>query len=46
LVPPRLKGKVTFLAPEGYYTIGEIIAELDFDEKIHKIAMSHYWPVR
>ena len=40
LVPPRIKGKLIFLASEGDYTIGENIAELDFDGKISKIQMS------
>jgi len=39
-VPPRIKGKLIFLASEGDYTIGENIAELDFDGKISKIQMS------
>jgi vacuolar-type H+-ATPase catalytic subunit A/Vma1 len=37
LVPPRLKGKITFVAAEGMYNIGETVVELDFEGKNHKI---------
>ena len=46
LVPPRIKGKLTHMAIEGNYTIGETIAEIEYDGKTHKVAMSHWWPVR
>jgi vacuolar-type H+-ATPase catalytic subunit A/Vma1 len=46
MVPPRQKGKVNYIAPEGDYTIIEPILELECEGKIHKIAMTHQWPVR
>jgi len=46
MVPPRSKGKVLYVAPEGNYTINEEILTLEFDGKKEKIAMSHWWPVR
>jgi len=33
LVPPRGKGKVKFIAPQGNYTINETILELEYDNK-------------
>jgi V-type H+-transporting ATPase subunit A len=46
LVPPRIKGKLIELAVEGNYTIGETIAQVEYEGKVHKIAMCHWWPVR
>jgi V-type H+-transporting ATPase subunit A len=46
MVPPRIKGRLTYIAIEGNYTIGETIATVEHDSKTHKIAMSHWWPVR
>lgn len=46
MVPPKSKGKLTYLAIEGNYTIGETIATIEHDGKTQKIAMSHWWPVR
>lgn len=46
LVPPKLKGKLIFLAQQGNYTIGETIAKLEYDGKTQNIQMSQYWPVR
>lgn len=45
-MPPRIKGKLTHLAIEGNYTIGETVAEIEYEGKTHKVAMSHWWPVR
>jgi len=46
MIPPKSKGKVTFIAPEGNYTINEEIVSIEYDGKTEKIAMSHWWPVR
>ena len=46
LVPPKLKGKLTYIALEGDYNILETVAELEYDGKQIKFAMSHWWPVR
>ncbi len=44
MVPPTILGKkLSWIAPEGDYTIDEPIAKTDHDETI---LMSHYWPVR
>lgn len=46
LVPPKAKGRVTYIAPPGQYTVREKILELEFNGKKYEYSMSHYWPVR
>ena len=46
LLPPKAKGKIVELAPEGDYTINDPVIEIEFEGKIQKYEMSHYWPVR
>lgn len=46
MVPPKGKGRVTYIAPEGNYTIDEKILELEFEGKTYTYSMSHQWPVR
>lgn len=46
MIPPRSRGKVTYIAPEGNYNINEEILSIEFDGKSEKISMSHWWPVR
>jgi V-type H+-transporting ATPase subunit A len=46
LTPPRVKGTLTYLAVEGNYSIEETIATVEFDGKVQKVSMSHWWPVR
>ena len=46
MVPPKGKGKVTYIALEGEYNIHEKILELEYDGKKHSYNMSHFWPVR
>jgi V-type H+-transporting ATPase subunit A len=46
MLPPKAKGKITWMAPHGEYTIKEKIVELEFDGKKYEYSMSHYWPVR
>lgn len=44
MIPPNIEGThLTFLAPEGDYTINDVIAKTDADEQI---CLAHYWPVR
>jgi V-type H+-transporting ATPase subunit A len=37
LVPPRIKGKLIELVPEGNYNIGETIAVIEYEGKSHKV---------
>ncbi len=44
MVPPYIKGKVLkSLVSEGDYTIDEVVATTELNEKIQ---MAHYWPLR
>ncbi len=43
LLPPGKSGRITFLAPEGFYTIQETVLSLD---KKENFTMMHEWPVR
>ena len=47
LVPPDLSGELIDLAPEGDYSLSQVIARLKDDKgEIHKLYLSHRWPVR
>ena len=46
LVPPKCRGKVTYIAPAGDYNIHEPVLELEFNGVKTEYSMSHKWPVR
>lgn len=46
ILPPRARGRVTSIAPEGNYTINETVIEVDYDGRVQKYSMAHWWPVR
>jgi V-type H+-transporting ATPase subunit A len=46
MLPPGARGKVTFVAPAGNYTIGETVLELEFEGVKKEYSMMHSWPVR
>jgi V-type H+-transporting ATPase subunit A len=46
ILPPKAKGKVTYVSIEGDYTLEDKLIELEFDGKKTKYGMSHFWPVR
>ena len=46
LVPPKEKGRVTFVAPAGDYNIHEEVYELELNGVKKRYSMSHKWPVR
>jgi len=46
LLPPKAKGRVTFIAPEGNYTVREKIIEVEDNGTKFEYTMSHIWPVR
>jgi V-type H+-transporting ATPase subunit A len=46
LVPPKCKGRITYLADAGDYNIKHEILRLELDGKEESYSMSHYWPVR
>ncbi|RMH05649.1 MAG: V-type ATP synthase subunit A [Nitrospirae bacterium] len=46
MVPPRLEGRLSWLAPEGEYTVDEPIARLHTRSGEITVTMSSRWPVR
>jgi V-type H+-transporting ATPase subunit A len=46
ILPPNARGKITWIAPAGNYTLKDKIVEVEFDEKSTSYSMSHFWPVR
>ncbi|KAI8870671.1 V-type proton ATPase catalytic subunit A [Ramicandelaber brevisporus] len=46
MVPPRARGRITYLAQAGTYTIDETILELDLDGERKEYTMKQVWPVR
>lgn len=46
MLPPKARGTVTYLAPQGNYTVEDTVLEVDFDGKIQKYTMMQVWPVR
>lgn len=46
LLPPRARGKITWIADEKEYTVDEKILEIEFEGKKTKHSMLQNWPVR
>ena len=46
MLPPGARGTVTYLAPEGSYTIDEEVIELEFQGVRKRYSMKQLWPVR
>lgn len=46
MLPPNARGKVSFIAPTGNYTIDDEVIEVDFLGDKKKYCMKSLWPVR
>ena len=46
MVPPNAKGKVTWIAPDGEYSIDEKVIEIEFGGVVKEFSMKQQWPVR
>jgi V/A-type H+-transporting ATPase subunit A len=46
LVPPDRQGKLVTVAPEGEYTISDVIAVIRHDNAETPITMAQHWPVK
>jgi len=46
MVPPNVRGVLKWVAPEGDYTVEDVIAEVERDGERIEIRMYHKWPVR
>jgi V/A-type H+-transporting ATPase subunit A len=46
MVPPDLEGELSWVAPEGEYTIEEPVARLSTEHGEREVTMVQHWPVR
>ena len=46
MLPPNAKGKITYVAPPGNYTVDEKIIEVEFGGEKKSYTMLQKWPVR
>eukprot|EP01069_Polyplicarium_translucidae_P001882 Polyplicarium_translucidae@DN1839_c0_g1_i1.p1 len=46
MLPPKQKGRVTWVAGPGTYTVKDPIMEIEYEDQKTDIYMSHFWPVR
>lgn len=46
MLPPGERGTIKFIAPEGNYTLKDIVLEVEFQNKNKEFTMLQYWPVR
>ena len=46
LLPPKAKGRIIEIQPEGNYTVDAPVIELDDNGERKQFSMSHFWPVR
>ncbi|MCQ2819549.1 MAG: V-type ATPase subunit A [archaeon] len=46
MLPPKAKGRLVEIQPQGDYNVNTPIIEIDDDGNIRKYPMSHFWPVR
>ncbi|KAG2226142.1 hypothetical protein INT45_011759 [Circinella minor] len=46
MLPPKARGTITYLAPQGQYTIEDTILEAEFEGETTKYSMKQLWPVR
>lgn len=46
MLHPRAKGRVTYVAPAGNYTIEDVVLETEYEDKKTSHKMLQVWPVR
>mgnify|MGYP003880301641 FL=1 len=46
MIPPGVRGTLKWVAPEGDYTVEDVVAEVERDGVKIEVKMSHRWPVR
>ncbi|UJR17132.1 hypothetical protein I4U23_004028 [Adineta vaga] len=46
MLHPKSKGTITYIAPDGNYTLDDVVLETEFDGEISKHTMLQLWPVR
>ena len=45
-IPPDLRGRVTWIAPEGEYTLKEVLCRVKGERGELTLGLAHRWPVR
>lgn len=46
MIPPNVRGKLEWLAPNGKYTIVDVIAKVKCDDEIINVTMKQKWPIK
>jgi len=46
LLPPYAMGEITYIAPQGNYTLQDKVLEIEFNGVRREYQMCHMWPVR
>lgn len=46
MLPPKVQGRVTFIAADGNYNLDDNVIEVELDGQKKQYGMSHLWPVR
>ena len=46
MVPPGKQGKIVYIAPSGFYSITDVVLELEYKATVETFTMMHEWPVR
>lgn len=46
MIPPGVRGVLKWVAPEGEYTVEDVIAEVEREGGVVEVKMYHRWPVR
>ena len=46
MLPPKMKGRITYMAEPGEYNINEKVLEIEYNDKKYELNMCHDWPVR
>lgn len=46
MIPLNVKGKLDWIAPDGDYTIADVIAKVKYDDEIIDITMKQRWPIK
>ena len=46
MVPPGLRGRLEWIAPEGEYRIDEVVARVRSDKGVEPVTLHQRWPIR
>lgn len=46
MLPPKAQGRISWIAPQGYYAVNEEVIEVEFNGEKKRYPMYHEWPVR